>query len=373
MEGGKRKPGEFDREVPALGLQIEEYDPRALSEAEWESFFALREQRRRGLFPRDPLPSREKERRYMTGAHELWDIHWWRAYAPEESRFVALGGSWYESNQSPSYEANRHIVYMDLYVDARYRGQGIGRAYLKALVSQARALGKSLIRAENAETGSGVPFCHKLGGRVVAERHLNRLYVADVDWDLMAQWRRDGARKARGVTLERFRDVPDGDMEQFCRLYTEVTNQAPAGDLPGEILVTPEQRRQDEKEIRARGYEWHTLVSREPDGTISGLTEMFYAPAEPWHLEQELTGVRAAYRGRGLGKWLKAEMLGFAAERYPQAKFVNTGNADHNAPMVSINERMGFRSILAQTFFEFTMESLATELGLQSEGSERVP
>lgn len=365
-------PGAFDRELPALGLRIEEYVPRALSETEWESFFALHEQRQLGLFPRDPLPSREKRRSYMTGTHELWEIHWWRAYAPDESRFVALGGSWYESNRSPSHEANRHIVYTDLYVDARYRGQGVGTAYLEALVSQAGALGKSLIRAENAETGSGVPLCQKLGGRVVAERHLNRLYLADVDWDLMARWRRDGARQAEGVTLERFGDVPDGDIEEYCRLYTEVTNQAPAGDLPGEILVTPEQRRQDEKEIRARGYEWHTLVSREPDGMISGLTEIFYAPAEPWRLEQELTGVREAYRGRGLGKWLKAEMLDFAAGRYPQAQFINTGNADHNAPMVSINERMGFRSILAQTFFEFDMEDLAGKLGFEprSEASE---
>ena len=365
MMNGREDPGAFDRELLALGLRIEEYDPRALSEADWESLFALYEQRHRTLFPRDPLPSREKRRNYMTGTHELWDIHWWRAYAPDDSRFVALGGSWYESVKSPSYEANRHIVYTDLYVDTRYRGRGIGTAYLRALISQARALGKSLIRAENAETGSGVPFCEKLGGRVVAERHLNRLYLADVDWDLMARWRRDGAKQAQGVIMERFQDVPDGDMEQYCRLYTEVTNQAPAGDLPGEILVTPEQRRQDEKEVRANGYEWHTLISREPDGTISGLTEIFYAPAEPWRLEQELTGVRAAYRGRGLGKWLKAEMLAFAAGRYPQAEFVNTGNADHNAPMVSINERMGFRSVLEQIFFEFTTEDLAEKLGLQ--------
>ena len=127
MDGGVGAFGGFDRELLALGLRIEEYDPRTLSEAEWKSFFALREQRRRGLFPRDPVPSREKQRSYMTGTHELWDIHWWRAYAPEKSRFVALGGSWYESAKSPSYEANRHIVYTDLYVDTRYRGRGAGQ------------------------------------------------------------------------------------------------------------------------------------------------------------------------------------------------------------------------------------------------------
>jgi mycothiol synthase len=198
----------------------------------------------------------------------------------------------------------------------------------------------------------------------VAERHLNRLYLADVDWGLMEQWRREGARRAKGVAIGRFEDAPEKDIEQFCQLYTEASNQAPAGDLPGELIVTPEQRRQEETELKANGYEWHTTISREPDGTISGLTEMFYAPAEPHRLEQELTGVRVAYRGRGVGKWLKAEMLCFAASRYPKARFVNTGNADQNAPMVSINERMGFRELRAQLFFEFDMENMASRLDL---------
>jgi len=198
----------------------------------------------------------------------------------------------------------------------------------------------------------------------VAERHLNRLHLDDVDWSLMERWRREGATRARGVTIEGFEDAPGRDIEQFCQLYTEVASQAPAGDLAGDLIVTPEQRRQEEKDLRANGYEWHTVVSREPDGTISGLTEMFYAEAEPHRLEQELTGVRVEYRGRGVGKWLKAEMLCFAADRYPEARFVNTGNADHNTSMVSINERMGFRKLRAQLFFEFHMEDLASRLEL---------
>jgi GNAT superfamily N-acetyltransferase len=356
--------GVFDRRLPDVELRIEEYDPRDLGEVEWKSFFALHEQRRRGLFPRDPLPSREKRRKYMASGHPSWDIYWWRAFAPRDARFVALGGCWWESTESPSYEANRHIGYVDVYVDTGWRCKGVGTAALRAILSQARAQGKTLIRAENVEPRTGVPLCHKLGGKVVAERHFNRLYLADVDWSLMEQWRREGATRASGATIERFEDVPKRDIEQYCQLYTEVANQAPAGDLAGEMVVTPQQRRQDEDEVRKNGYEWHTMVSREPDGTLSGLTEMFYAPVEPWQLEQELTGVGEAYRGRGLGKWLKAEMLRFIVDRYPEAVFVNTGNADQNAPMVSINERMGFREILAQPFYEFDINQLADSLDL---------
>jgi GNAT superfamily N-acetyltransferase len=92
------------------------------------------------------------------------------------------------------------------------------------------------------------------------------------------------------------------------------------------------------------------------------MTEITYTPQQPHLIEQELTGVRQAYRGRGLGKWLKAEMLFFIRSEYPDARFVDTGNADHNAPMLSINQRMGFENLLSQTFFEFDVGDLSQRL-----------
>ena len=56
-----------------------------------------------------------------------------------------------------------------------------------------------------------------------------------------------------------------------------------------------------------------------------------------------LTGVRQAYKGRGLGKMLKAEMLLYIRREYPDVKYISTGNADSNAPMLSINQRLGFK------------------------------
>ena len=58
---------------------------------------------------------------------------------------------------------------------------------------------------------------------------------------------------------------------------------------------------------------------------------------------QLLTGVRAQYRGRGLGKLLKALMLLHVRAAYPEVKYISTGNADSNAPMLAINRKLGFR------------------------------
>ena len=125
----------------------------------------------------------------------------------------------------------------------------------------------------------------------------------------MKQWIDDGPKRAKGVTLERFVDVSESDIEEYCIIYTETMNQQPFGELEGRARQTPESRRLSEERIRKREGKWTTLISREKDGPISGLTEIIFFPDKPTMLYQDLTGVKEEYRGRGLGKWLKASML----------------------------------------------------------------
>ncbi len=75
-----------------------------------------------------------------------------------------------------------------------------------------------------------------------------------------------------------------------------------------------------------------------------------------------MTGVRLPYRGRGLGKWLKATMLLKVREEFPQVRVVVTGNATSNAPMLSINERLGFRPYREGLLAQITLKALTTYL-----------
>lgn len=184
------------------------------------------------------------------------------------------------------------------------------------------------------------------------------MYLKDVNWDLIDEWREIAKRKAPGVTLELFEKIPEKDLNDFCILYTETMNQAPSEDLAGEMIITSESRRSDEQTYSEKGCEWITIISREPSGTISGLTEIFYHPSNAHWVEQELTGVKKEYRGRGLGKWLKAEMLFYIKERLPNVEFIETGNNDTNEPMLAINNNMGFRRYKSEIFYEFKIENL---------------
>ena len=61
----------------------------------------------------------------------------------------------------------------------------------------------------------------------------------------------------------------------------------------------------------------HQVVFGESDGKISGITEIGFNPKTPYRLGQGTTGVQEQYRGRGLGKWLKADMLMLIRGKYP--------------------------------------------------------
>ena len=88
---------------------------------------------------------------------------------------------------------------------------------------------------------------------------------------------------------------------------------------------------------------WKTAVTVESDGKVSGLTEMWYDPKKRTIITQNLTGVPKEYQGKGKGKWLKAAMLIHVKKEYPELEMVETWNATVNAPMIHINENLGFK------------------------------
>jgi mycothiol synthase len=344
-------------------IRLEPFDPQTASDALWEKHFALQEALFKELNPEDPPPSRKIQRAFMEDPSPFWHFHRFIAVEAGQERIVASAVLAFETERSPSFQINQQLCHGEIGVHPDRRRRGIGTALLRTLVVEAKGKGKAVLEA-GADHASGKQFCQKWGGTVAIEGAENRLKLAEVDWEMLDAWRREGPQRASGVRLEMFQDVPDADIEEYTRLYTETMNQQPLGELEGRAKVTPESRRIAERRRREKGYTWITLISREPDGAISGLTEVLYSPEEPYKIHQDLTGVKEVYRGRGLGKWLKAEMAFYIKEHYPDVQFIATGNATTNAPMLSINQRMGFKQHIAGAAFKFQVEELAQRLGL---------
>ncbi len=316
--------------------------PSQLTEEEWSRYFECREAIHRCDDPDDPLPSRESRREYMLNPHPDYDISWWVVEDEEKEHIIAMGGIWWTNEKAGNFETSRDTAYCDFALHPNYRTPAAMTMFLRSMVEKAEWLGKNELIIESRGEYQ-MEYLKSLGGEILSDRSISRMLISDVDWILMEKWKDDGPQRARGVSLEMFSKVPESDLEEYTRLYTETWNQAPLESVAPDLIVTPKSRREMEEYFQSQNEIWTTIISREENGAISGLTEIWYLHEKGFLVEQGLTGVRKEYRGRGLGKWLKAEMLFFIKEHYPEAVVVETGNANTNDAMLSINKRMGFK------------------------------
>lgn len=329
--------------ITNIKYRIEEFIPKQVPDEFWEKYFTFFEKLQKELNPYDPVPDRTQRVKDIKSSFPKHFEKRWLVYA-ENNKIIGSGIILFPEKDSPQFEANPHLIQASVDIDRDYRRQGIGTKLLQDIINVGISHKRMIIETE-IESEEGKAFSVALGGTVALEEAENRLQYCDIDWNLMEQWRNEGKQKADGVVLEIFYyDVPDDIIEEYCTLVTQIENfEVPSGGLELKWNYTPEMRRQFEAHYKERGYEWISMVSREKDGTISGVTDIVYPTSEPYKIFQELTGVLPAYQKRGIGKWLKAEMAFYIKDKYSNIKYLTTGNANENAAMLSINERMGYK------------------------------
>lgn len=344
-------------------FKIEEFDPQIASEERLDNFLIFNEEILQEINPDDPLPARDFRKQMLRTPHPHYKQLRWIMFPNDGTEkiigcvLIAL-----ETDESPSYTHNAHIIYGGVSVCKDYRQQGIGTTLFKKLVDEATELGKTTIQAETT-LEVGHRFCDKMGGSKAIEIFNNRLVLDSVNWEMVKQWKEEGPERAPGVTIETVREIPEKDIAEFSELLTEVVNQQPLGELESRHKTTPASIRSSEKLRKEKGIEYITMITREKDGAISGMTSRFYNPEEPYKIHIHVTGVRKKYRGRKLGKWLKAEMLLYIKEMYPTVKYEVTRNTTINTPMLLINEALGYKPHSSSAVYKFNVAELVEELG----------
>jgi len=349
--------------VSQKSFHVEPFEPKSASKALWGAYFNFD----RSLF-KETCPDPDEEpisskiiKRFMADPGPFQQHVYWMVLGEDKAQMIGFGQVSFVLEKAPNYEENKHIASCAVRVARGYRNRGLGAQLLQAIVGQALNKNVTLLQT-NTSHEAGHAFCKHFGGEAAIEGAENRLQLADVDWDMIEAWQQEGPKRAPGVRVEDFESVPEASIAPYTELYTETMNQQPMGELENKMITTPQSRRVQEQEMKKKGITWLTKVTREKSGAISGLTEVLHAEEEPHKVFQQLTGVGEAFRGRGLGKWLKADMLLHVRDRYPEVRCIVTGNADVNAPMLSINTRMGFKTFLNNTVYQVQLNDLCQKL-----------
>jgi GNAT superfamily N-acetyltransferase len=334
---------------------IEERDPTTLEGAEAKALGRFHQLMQSERFPEDPLTPLELVMRRMRHRPESMEAKDWLVKAGDE--FVAAGWMARWKNESNAHWRDAWIG-----VHPEHRRRGIASRLLRRIVDTV-ADDPDVIFGSNSNDRvfAGGAFHRTLGASEGLDNRTSELRTAEIDRAMVAEWSKIDPAGYRLVWVDG--NVPDDLIPNVIVAY-DTMNTAPRGDLQfGDWHTTAEEIRDWDRIRTANGGVRRLLLAiHEPTGETAGFTEVNRHPMTPWVVGQQGTAVVPAHRSHGIGKWIKARMLERVLREWSDARFIRTGNAYSNAPMLSINDRLGFRVVLSVMVWQTKLADARTYL-----------
>jgi hypothetical protein len=154
-----------------------------------------------------------------------------------------------------------------------------------------------------------------------------------------------GARDATAYRVLTFETPwPREFVQGHCALLQVMSTDEPAGDDEREAEEWDEERiRQSDELLAVRSIAKFAAVAQHVEsGMLVAMTEILVADNVPQQAWQMITVVHPAHRGHRLGLAVKLANLDLLAVRAPKVELVVTANAAVNAPMIAVNDMMGY-------------------------------
>ena len=238
---------------------------------------------------------------------------------------------------------------VDLAVRPEARRRGVGTALLRTLEDECGRRGRTRLIADiegplGRDESPGTRFAERHGfTRRITE--ISRVQRPPFDVDRLARLERDAVAHATGYRIVTWRDrVPDEHVEEFARLEARMSTDAPLGELDyeAEAWDAGRVRQLEDRRARMRRHAW-CAAAVAPDGGLAGQTAIVLAADDDSLGMQGETIVDPRHRGHRLGLLLKIANLRQLLRDRPGVRSIWTWNADTNAHMVAVNERLGYR------------------------------
>jgi GNAT superfamily N-acetyltransferase len=282
------------------------------------------------------------------GTFRVWLEHGWDSdpgevwYVPGEPDGAL---AWYRLSL-PDME-NLDRGFLMFVVHPASRRQGIGRALLRHGAGRAAANGRTMLGSLTVRGGAGHEFGTHVGAKpgLVEARRVLDLRKAPAGH--FTQLRETAAKAATGYTLVSWTGpTPEEQLGRVAEAFNAM-NDAPRDEgYEDDFWDADRVRERADRILRltdVRGYSVAAL--HDATGQMAGLTQVEVDPETPEWGFQGLTAVTRPHRGHRLGMLTKATMLEWLAEAEPQLEKIETGNADSNQHMISVNETLGYEVV----------------------------
>jgi GNAT superfamily N-acetyltransferase len=263
---------------------------------------------------------------------------------------------------------NRHGATLDIRVAPTYRRRGVGslilaeaeRGLAAAAAAAAAAAGRSVVSAlvevplAAVATDPSSPFARR-SGFVATQTGNRRTLVLPLAPGRLARLRSEVDRAAGGYVVHTFRAPWPGEyLDDQYELKRRMSTDEPSGDDRREEQVWDAARiEESEACMAAQGKARVVAVAQHVgSGRLVAFSELALPqdhPSEAWQLS---TLVLREHRGHRLGLAVKLATLESLGASLPAVTLVVTGNAQENAPMIAVNEMLGFEVVANGTFWQ---------------------
>jgi GNAT superfamily N-acetyltransferase len=264
-----------------------------------------------------------------------------RAAAWDGDRMVGILGV-----QAPLLE-NTDSAVVFVQVRPGHRHQGVGAALLAWAEEAARGLSRSSllgwVYAPVGGESDATRFAAHHGFRVELEEGSKVLDLTSgrERWPALAAEAAPHHADYRIVTV--WAPIPDALVPGYCVLNAAFMGEVPTGETPVDLEQWDEHRVRDREDRAARAGRRDVLTfALDAAGEVVALTELFVDTSMPHRALQGGTLVMPDHRGHRLGLAIKVANLQALVDAYPQVEWILTENADVNAAMNAVNERLGF-------------------------------
>lgn len=274
------------------------------------------------VYPDDPIT-----------AHEFVS---WGEQARERCDLVADDDGTIVGAARTFFETRRPNPWVHIWVPAAERRRGIGLALFKEASAWARSKGYAAFEAwirEDADESSA--FASRLDFKETGRERGLSLDLTAIEAPVV--------RAPAGIELTTWAERPEV-APGLHEVYAEA-----AVDIPGEgdeeVDAFEDWLRNEMQSAgdRADG----TFVALAGDEVV-GYAKLHFSAAQPTTVYHDMTGVKRAWRGRGIASALKATQIRWAKENgYEELR---TSNEERNAPIRKLNKRFGYQPAVGRIY-----------------------
>jgi GNAT superfamily N-acetyltransferase len=259
---------------------------------------------------------------------------------------------------------NVHSASLDIRVTPAHRRRGVGSLILaeveRGLVAAGRSVLTALIEVPLAEvaTDPSTPFARR-SGFVAAQTGHRRNLTLPVPAERLARLRSEVVRVAGDYVVHTFQAPwPKDYLHDQCELERRMSSDEPSGAIQREEQVWDVTRIEEADALAAAQgkVKLVAVAAHAGTGRLVAFTELALPQDHPHEAWQLPTLVLREHRGHRLGLAVKLANLAVLESSFPGVRLVVTGNASENAPMIAVNEMLGFEVVANGTFWQKELE-----------------